>query len=98
LVFLRQTELGSSNEEANSSVRQIELGCSHEEVLASVATLPLGQRAGISKNSVKKTVRGNAGELLSEERSDEFNESSDHEKVFSCFIEAGELFCFFFCG
>jgi hypothetical protein len=57
-----------------------------------------GNKSGISKNSVKKTVRGNAAELLFEERSDEFNESSVHEKVFSCFIEAGELFCFFFCG
>jgi hypothetical protein len=48
--------------------------------------------SGISKNSVKKTVRGNAAKLLSEARSDEFNESSVHEKVFSCFIDAGELF------
>jgi hypothetical protein len=57
-----------------------------------------GVKSGISKNSVKKTVRGNAAELLSEERSDEFNESSVYEKVFSCFIEAGEPFCFFLGG
>jgi len=44
---------------------------------------------------VEKTVRGNAAELLSEERSDEFNESSVHEKVFSCFVEAGEVFDYF---
>jgi hypothetical protein len=75
-----------------------------------------GDKSGISKNSVKKTVRGNAAELLFgfaelrcsheednssvEERSDEFNESSVHEKVFSCFIEAGEFFfgSVSFCG
>jgi hypothetical protein len=56
---------------------------------------PLGQRSGITKNSVNKTVRENAAELLSDERSEEFNESSVHEKVFSCFIVAGELFGYF---
>jgi hypothetical protein len=80
----------------------------------SVGLLPLGQKSGISKNSVKKTVRENAAELLFgfaelrcsheevissvEERSDEFNGSSILEKVFSCFVEAGEVFCYFFDG
>jgi hypothetical protein len=57
-----------------------------------ISTIFRAANSGISKNSVNKTVRGNAAKLLSEERSDEFNESSVHEKVFSCFIDAGELF------
>jgi hypothetical protein len=89
LIFLRQIELGSSQNEAYSSVP---LGLQRiTPVGDNKGFLPLGQRSGISKNSVKKTVRGNAAELLSDERSEEFNESSDHEKVFSCFVEAGEL-------
>jgi hypothetical protein len=60
-----------------------------------LAILPAGANSGITKNSVNKTVRGDAAELLSEARSDEFNESSVHEKVFSCFIVAGELFGYF---
>src|SRR5690554_3596772 len=40
--------------------------------------------SGITINSVNKTVREQASEILSDERSEEFIERSLFEKVFSC--------------
>jgi hypothetical protein len=47
---------------------------------------------------VKKTVRESVAKILFDERSEEFIGSNRFEKVFSCFVEAGEPFCFFLGG
>jgi hypothetical protein len=93
--------VGDSKGSLPSETTKLSLPLGRQRIPPAGATKDLsrwGVKSGISKNSVKKTVRGNAAELLSEERSDEFNESSVYEKVFSCFIEAGEPFCFFLGG